>query len=140
MQGIPPYGGQPYGGQPYGGHPPQGPSYGYQGPPQRYGAYPADPQAPFGRDPATGQPLSDKSAVAAGLLQLLLGGFGVGRFYLGYTAIGAIQLGLTIVGVVTSILFVGLFFLAGVGIWALVDAVMMFTRSLPDQYGRKLRS
>lgn len=140
QQGIPPQGPQPYGAQPYGGYPPQGPSYGYQVPPQPYGAYPADPQAPFGRDPATGQPLSDKSAVAAGLLQLFLGGFGVGRFYLGYTTIGAIQLGLTIVGMITSIFFIGLFVLAGVGIWALVDAVMMFTRSLPDQNGRRLRS
>ena len=40
-----------------------------------------------GVDPS-GQPLSDKSKLVAGLLQIFLGGFGVGRFYLGYTNIG----------------------------------------------------
>ncbi|MCV7065130.1 TM2 domain-containing protein [Mycolicibacterium farcinogenes] len=130
------------------GYPPQAPppgypgqpQPGYAGQPQAYGAYGADPSAPFGRDPLTGEPLSDKSAITAGLLQFFLGAFGVGRFYIGSTNIGAIQLGLTIVGILTSILFVGLFLVAGVGIWALVDSVMMFTRSVPDKYGRKLRS
>ncbi len=155
-QGVPSYGGYPPQGPPAGyppqgpppGYPPQAPppgypgqpQPGYAGQPQAYGAYGADPSAPFGRDPLTGEPLSDKSAITAGLLQFFLGAFGVGRFYIGSTNIGAIQLGLTIVGILTSILFVGLFLVAGVGIWALVDSVMMFTRSVPDKYGRKLRS
>ncbi|MGV0811860.1 TM2 domain-containing protein [Mycolicibacterium boenickei] len=153
-QGIPSYGGYPPQGPPpgyppqgppqgpptgYPGYPPQGPPPGYQGQ-QPYGAYPADPQAPYGRDPVTGEPLSDKSAITAGLLQFFLGGLGVGRFYIGSTNIGAIQLGLTILGIITSFLIVGIFICIGVGIWALVDAVMMFTRSIPDQYGRKLRN
>ena len=33
----------------------------------------------------TGQPLSDKSKIVAGILQLFLGGFGAGRFYTGHT-------------------------------------------------------
>jgi hypothetical protein len=33
---------------------------------------------------ANGRPLSDKSKLVAGLLQIFLGGFGIGRFYLGY--------------------------------------------------------
>lgn len=129
-QGVPPYGGYPPpGAQPY-GYPAQSP----------YGAYPADPQAPFGRDPVTGEPLSDKSAVAAGLLQFFLGIFGVGRFYIGSNSIGGIQLALGIVGILTSWIIIGMFLLFGVGIWALVDSIMMFTRSVPDSYGRKLRS
>ncbi|NKZ15310.1 NINE protein [Mycolicibacterium septicum DSM 44393] len=148
-QGVPPQGMPPQGVPPYGGYAPQGPPAGYspQGPPpgypgqpQPYGAYPVDPSAPYGRDPLTGEPLSDKSAITAGLLQFFLGGLGVGRFYIGSTNIGAIQLGLTILGIVTSWLIVGIFICLGVGIWALVDSVMMFTRSIPDQYGRKLRS
>ncbi|MEW2478934.1 NINE protein [Mycobacterium sp. NPDC051198] len=138
-QGVPQFGGYPTQGPPA-GYPPQGFPAGYPGQQQPYGGYSADPSAPFGRDPQTGEPLSDKSAVTAGLLQLFFGGFGVGRFYIGSTTIGAIQLGLTILGILTAILFVGVFLLAGVGIWALVDAVMMFSRSVPDQYGRKLRN
>lgn len=133
VPGVPPQGFPSYG-----GYPP--PPSGYPGQPQPYGAHAVDPQAPFGRDPATGQPLSDKSAVVAGLLQLFLGGFGIGRFYIGSTTIGAIQLTLGVLGILTLILIVGFFLLFAVGIWALVDAIMMFSRSIPDRYGRKLRS
>src|SRR6185295_10278145 len=57
----------------------------YPPPPGQYPPpYPAaylDPAAPFGRHPLTGEPLSDKSKVVAGLLQLLglLGLVGIGR-------------------------------------------------------------
>lgn len=98
-----------------------------------------DPNAPYGRDPASGEPLSDKSAVAAGCLQLFLGYFGVGRFYIGSGAIGGIQLGLWIFGWVTTIVFIGFAILAGVWIWTLIDAIMMFTGSVKDGQGRKLR-
>ncbi len=44
-----------------------------------------DPAAPFGRQPMTGEPYSDKSKIVAGLLQLLglFGIVGIGRMYLG---------------------------------------------------------
>ena len=61
----------------YPGYPHRNPGY---PPPQPYPGYPGgypgnavDPQAPFGANPATGQPLSDKSATTAGLLQLFRG-------------------------------------------------------------------
>lgn len=89
--------------------------------------YAADPSAPWGRDPLTGLPLSDKSKVTAGLLQILLGGFGVGRFYLGYTTIGVLQL---VVSLVTC----------GIGaIWPLIDGIMILMGNVPDTQGRKLR-
>jgi len=117
---------------------PANPAYPYQGYPSP--GYAADPQAPFGRDPATGMPLSDKSAVTAGLLQLFLGVFGVGRFYIDSTQIAIAQLCLGIFGIVFGLFcLVGLPVLLGVVIWALVDAVMMFTGSVNDNYGRKLR-
>ena len=97
------------------------------------------PQAPFGRDPATGEPLSDKSAVVAGLLQLFLGGLGIGRFYIGSTSIGAVQLCLGLFGFFFSWIFIGIPVLLGVGIWAFVDAIIMFTGGVKDNYGRKLR-
>jgi TM2 domain-containing membrane protein YozV len=75
----------------------------------------------------TGLPLSDKSKVTAGLLQILLGGFGVGRFYLGYTNIGVLQL---VVSLVTC----------GIGaIWPLIDGILILMGNVPDPQGRKLR-
>lgn len=102
-------------GQPYG----QPAQFGAPGP---YGPYGADPEAPYGRDPF-GVPLSDKSKLTAGLLQLLAGGFGIGRFYLGYTTIGVLQL-------VTC---------GGCGIWALIDGILILTGKVPDLQGRPLR-
>ena len=100
----------------------------------------ADPEAPFGRDPATGEPLSDKSAATAGVLQLFLGVFGVGRFYIESTQIAVIQLCLGVVGMFfTAFCLIGLPVLIGVSIWALVDAIMIFSGNVRDKYGRKLR-
>ncbi|MFD3457786.1 TM2 domain-containing protein [Streptomyces sp. NPDC058691] len=81
------------------------------------------PDAPFGFDNA-GRPLSDKSKVTAGLLQLFLGGLGIGRFYTGHTGMAIGQL-------VT---------LGGCGVWALVDAILFFTSNdRTDAKGRVLR-
>ncbi len=103
----------------------------YYPPPGQYPrpAYP-DPAAPFGRHPLTGEPLSDKSKVVAGLLQLLglVGIVGIGRIYLGYTGLGVAQL---IVGLATC----------GVGaiIWGIIDAVLILTDKVRDPAGRPLR-
>lgn len=104
----------------------------YYPPPGQYpppGAY-FDPAAPYGRHPLTGEPLSDKSKVVAGLLQLigLVGIVGIGRIYLGYTGLGVAQL---IVGLVTC----------GIGavIWGIVDAVLILTDKVRDPAGRPLR-
>ncbi|MGE2816386.1 TM2 domain-containing protein [Mycobacterium heidelbergense] len=149
----------PQGWQPQGYGPQQNPQIppppGYPGQPGYQPGYPqpqpyppsypgyaghVDPQAPFGRDPATGVPLSDKSATTAGLLQLFLGVFGVGRFYIDSTQIAIAQLCLGIFGFVfTLFCLFGFPVLLASGIWALVDAVMMFTGSVRDNYGRKLR-
>jgi hypothetical protein len=66
---------------------------------------------------------SDKSKMVAGLLQIFIGGLGIGRFYLGYTGIGVAQL-LTC---------------GGCGIWSLIDAVMILTGKVPDVDGRPLK-
>lgn len=130
------------------GDPPEGwqpPPPGYPPPPYPgfpYAGYPGygDPHAPYGRDPVTGLPLSDKSASTAGLLQLFFGSFGVGRFYLDSTQIAVAQLCLGLFGFVfTLFCFVGFPVLLAAIIWGVVDAVMMFTGSVTDKYGRKLR-
>lgn len=108
---------------------PQGPP-----PPTQYPfppPYPyVDPAAPFGRHPVTGEPYSDKSKIAAGLLQLLgLFGFvGIGRMYLGEVGYGIAQL---VVGLITC----------GIGawIWGVVDAILILTDHVRDTQGRPLR-
>ncbi len=99
-----------------------------------------DPSAPYGRDPMTGQPLSDKSKVVAGLLQIFLSGLGVGRFYIGDNRTGAIQLAMTIAGFITTFIFVGFLLLAAVGIWCLIDGIRMLVGDVPDARGFKLKS
>ncbi len=88
------------------------------------------PPRRYGRHPLTGEPLSDKSKVVAGLLQLLglFGIVGIGRIYLGYTGLGVAQLA---VGIVTC----------GVGaiIWGIIDAVLLLTDKVRDPAGRPLR-
>jgi TM2 domain-containing membrane protein YozV len=126
-----------YPGQP--GYPNPSPYPGYP-PYPRYPGIAVNPQAPFGRDPATGMPLSDKSATTAGLLQLFLGLFGIGRFYIDSTQIAVAQLCLGLFGTIFSLFcFLGFPVLLGGIVWAIVDAIMMFTGSVQDNYGRKLR-
>ncbi|OBH29580.1 hypothetical protein A9X03_09255 [Mycobacterium sp. E1715] len=133
---------------PWGRRPPGPPPPGFPPPAQPYPGYPpypgyaghGDSHAPYGRDPVTGLPLSDKSASTAGLLQLFFGLFGAGRFYLDSTRIAVAQLCLGIFGTVfTLFCFLGFPVLLASVIWAIVDAIMMFTGSVKDSYGRKLR-
>lgn len=69
-----------------------------------------------------------KSRIAAGVLQIFLGSFGVGRFYLGYTGIGVAQL---IVSLVTC----------GVGsLWGFIDGILILMGEIKtDADGNPLR-
>lgn len=71
-----------------------------------------------------------KSRVAAGLLALFLGGLGIHNFYLGFTSKGLTQL--------LVMLFAGWLILPAIaiGIWALVECIMIFARSINyDAFG-----
>ncbi|MFE7647394.1 TM2 domain-containing protein [Streptomyces phaeoluteigriseus] len=137
--GYPNAGQQPYGGQPGQPGPYGAPQQGYQQagyqqqgyqqggypPPGAVppGAYTGDPNAPYGYDPY-GRPISDKSKIVAGILQLFLGTFGVGRFYIGHVGMGLAQL----------------FTCGGLGIWALIDGIILLTSNdKTDAQGRILR-
>jgi TM2 domain-containing membrane protein YozV len=127
--GQPGYGQQQpgqYGQQaPYGQQPPPG-QYG-QPQPGQYGQGGYDPNAPHGYDPKTGLPYSDKSKLVAGLLQILIGGFGVGRFYTGHTGLAV---GMLVVTLVTC----------GLGaIWGLIDGIMILVNGGTDAQGRPLK-
>jgi len=84
----------------------------------------AGPDAPYGREPVSGRPYSDRNKVIAGLLQLFLP-VGVGRFYTGHTGIAVAQLVLSLFGI-------GL-------IWAFVDGIVILAGDPTDPYGRPLR-
>lgn len=97
------------------------PGYAQPAPAPGYGqpAYPAgyvDPQA--------------KSKIAAGLLGIFLGGFGVHRFYLGYTRIGVIQIVVTVLT-------------CGIGsLWGFVEGILYLVGAngyTTDAQGRPLR-
>lgn len=57
-------------------------------------------------------PYSPRSRVTAGLLQIFLGGFGLGRFYLGYNGIALAQL------FTTPVFFIG-------AIWGFIDGILI---------------
>lgn len=126
---------QPYA-QPYGR--PDGPPYGQPPVPSPYG-YPA---SPYGIDPVTGLPWSDKSKVAAGLLQLLLpwvGICGVGRLYTGHVAIGLSQLLGMLVGGVLVCFLVGLVIVPVIWLWTVIDGIVLLASRSTDAQGRPLR-
>ncbi len=81
-----------------------------------------------------------KSKMVAGLLGIFLGCFGVHNFYLGYTSKAVLQLVLTIVGFVLCCIFIGVFLVLGIQIWAIVEAVMIFTGKIDrDAQGKLLK-
>jgi TM2 domain-containing membrane protein YozV len=92
------------------------------------GAAPAAPYAPHPQAMA-GPPA--KSKVAAGVLAILLGAFGIHNFYLGFTGKGVAQLLITLLTCGYGALITG--------IWALVEGILILTSANPvDAQGRPL--
>lgn len=83
------------------------------------------PMPQYGYQP---QPVQ-KSMVLAAILALFLGHLGIHNFYLGYTRAGLAQLGLSIAGWVLAIVLIGFVFLFVVGVWALIDFILILMRS-----------
>lgn len=78
--------------------------------------------SPGGQAPLAVMPSGPKDWLAALLLSIFLGTFGVDRFYLGHVGLGIAKL-------VTF---------GGCGIWWLVDVILIATGSLRDAEGRPL--
>jgi TM2 domain-containing membrane protein YozV len=73
-------------------------------------------------------PSDARSRLAAGLLGIFLGGFGVHRFYLGFIGIGVLQVAVTLVT-------------CGLGsLWGFVEGIVILARGMnTDADGRPLR-
>lgn len=91
-------------------------------------AAPAPPTAPLPPPPAVHAPaahpgyVDQKSKIAAGILGILLGAFGIHNFYLGYTVKGVAQLLLTL-------LTCGYLALVS-AIWGMVEGILILTGSI----------
>lgn len=80
--------------------------------------------------------MNAKSKLAAGLLAIFLGAFGVHNFYLGYTKRAVIQLVVSLAG---GLITCGIATL-GIEIWAFVEGIMILTGSINrDGNGMPLR-
>lgn len=76
---------------------------------------------PLVREPAVGTP--EKPQNTTFILSWLLGWLGIDRFYLGYTGLGVLKL-------ITC---------GGLGIWALVDEILVGMGSMKDAKGNSLK-
>ena len=102
----------------------------YQGQPQ--------PQQPFQQPakvyynvPPAGYP--QKSRLAAGLLAILFGCFGVHNFYLGFRSRATIQLVVSVVGMLLAIAIIGIFAVLGMEIWAFIEGVQILSANNPER-------
>lgn len=71
-----------------------------------------------------------RSRIAAGLLGIFLGPFGIHRFYLGYTGVGTLMLCIT--------LFTCGFGAVLTAIWGLIEGILCLLGGMTDADGRKL--
>ena len=92
---------------------------------------------------ASGFSEGTKTKVAAGVLAILLGSFGVHKFYLGYTRQGIMMLAGTIVGLilamfgfVLAIVIIGIFLVIAIGVIGLVEGILYLTQS--DEYFERI--
>lgn len=99
-----------------------------------YQQQPGQPQPGYGAPVPAGYPggpggvvYSDKTKLVAGLLGILLGSFGAGRFYTGHTGIAIAQIAAT-------------WLTCGLGaLWPLIDGIMLLVKGGTDAQGRVLR-
>ncbi|MDI1461804.1 TM2 domain-containing protein [Catellatospora sp. KI3] len=135
----------------------------YQPTPHQLEAYQPDPYQPYAIAPASvggyatsgypgGPGVSDKSKVAAGLLQLLPGFFmglgGIGRLYAGHNTIGILQICASVVGWISFwcgiflnifVLFIPFLIYGAIWLWFVIDGIIMLAGNPVDGQGRPLR-
>jgi TM2 domain-containing membrane protein YozV len=75
-----------------------------------------------GTEPQGATPPQGKDWLVALLLSIFLGAFGVDRFYLGHIGLGILKL-------ITC---------GGIGIWSIIDIILIATNKLRDKNGNPL--
>ncbi len=104
-------------------------------PPSPYTAPPQQmPQSPFQGAPAVAA-VSPKTKATAAILAFFLGTLGIHRFYAGKIGTGIVQLILTIIGYATLLFVVGYFLIVAVGLWVLIDFIMILMGKFKDKNG-----
>ena len=79
-----------------------------------------------------GRPLSPTFAnrkVAAGILGILFGQFGVHKFVLGYVGSGIAMLAITLISIPLTFVLIGFFGLGAMGIIGLIEGIMYLTKT-----------
>ena len=109
----------------------------YTAPPPQYTAPPVAAPAQQYAAPAG---ISPKSRLVTGLLCFFLGQVGAHRFYTGKIGTAIAQLLLTIIGYATLTFVVGIFALSAVGIWILIDLIMILMGKFKDKNGQLIKN
>ncbi len=76
---------------------------------------------------------NQKSRLAAGLLGILFGCFGVHNFYLGFNSRAVTQLVVTLVGFILTFIVIGAFAVLGMYVWGFVEGILILTANNPSR-------
>ncbi|TDQ32515.1 TM2 domain-containing protein [Zeaxanthinibacter enoshimensis] len=76
----------------------------------------------------------DNKKIVAGILAIILGGFGIHKFILGYQKEGIILLVITLIGIVLSCVVVGAFICMATGLVGLIEGIIYLTKSDEEFY------
>jgi TM2 domain-containing membrane protein YozV len=76
----------------------------------------------------------ENKKILAGVLAIILGGFGVHKFILGYNKEGGILLGITLLGIVLSCVGIGIFVVWITGLIGLIEGIIYLTKSDAEFY------
>jgi TM2 domain-containing membrane protein YozV/ribosomal protein L40E len=79
--------------------------------------------------------VSPKTKVVTALLAFFLGQLGIHRFYTGKTGTAIAMLVMAIVGYATMAIVVGIFIIIALGIWNLIDFIMILMGKFKDKNG-----
>lgn len=74
-------------------------------------------------------PTQESKRILAGILAIILGGFGVHKFVLGYTKEGLVLLGATLLSMLLMCLIIGAFLIYIPWIIGLVEGIIYLTKS-----------
>lgn len=79
-----------------------------------------------------------KNPIIAAVLGFFFGMWGVDRFYQGNIVLGFVKVGIFLLGIATSLFFVGIFVLWGLGIYVLIDIYFVYKAVQNDNYQKIL--